>query len=507
VSLTELLDPRPDDGTRVAVYIAERSVTRRRLREQALALAAVLREAGFAPGRKVAVMLPNSPELVAALFGTWFAQGAYVPVNPRLSDPELAHILDSLGPAVIVTDAEHRGRFGDLPVVLVRPDAGPDTDTVWTAPGRPVAGDAVNEPDIALVQFTSGTTGPPKAVLLRHEGIRDLLEPVLRKLLGGASSTVAQRPDPMPNLIPTSLSLWAGIYNVLFAFRVGAPVVLTEGFDTRRFAADVARFGIRSAVLPPAALVMLADDERVDSLKPLKYVRSITAALSPLQARRFRDRFGVTVLNCYGQTEIGGEIVGWNAADARAFGDSKLGAVGRPHDGVALRVVDAEGTRAAPGGQGELWVRVPASTAGYADGSDFGDRLGPDGWLRTGDVARIDEDGFLWIEGRVSDMINRGGLKVFPAEVEEVLRLAPQVAECAVVGVADDRLGEIPWAFIVPRPGATADAAALAALCRAHLAPYKVPVRFREVALLPRNEAGKVLARQLVRLALADEPG
>jgi acyl-CoA synthetase (AMP-forming)/AMP-acid ligase II len=139
--------------------------------------------------------------------------------------------------------------------------------------------------------------------------------------------------------------------------------------------------------------------------------------------------------------------------------------------------------------------------AGYADGSDLGDRLSEDGWFRTGDIARIDADGFLWIEGRVADMINRGGLKVHPAEVEDVLLQAATVADAAVVGVPDDRLGEVPWAFVVPADsattGTTIDPEELAALCRQHLAPYKVPVGFETIGALPRNEVGKVLKRVL----------
>jgi len=134
--------------------------------------------------------------------------------------------------------------------------------------------------------------------------------------------------------------------------------------------------------------------------------------------------------------------------------------------------------------------------AGFADGTDYGDRI-VDGWFRTGDLGHVDAEGFLWIDGRVSDMINRGGLKVFPDEVAEVVRLAPDVADCAIVGVADDRLGEVPWAFVVPRSGATVDADALADLCRRHLAPYKVPVCFEPIDGLPRNEVGKVLTREL----------
>ena len=296
----------------------------------------------------------------------------------------------------------------------------------------------------------------------------------------------------MPNLIPVSLSLWAGIYNVLFALRVGAPVVVMDGFDPAELAALVTRFGIRSTVLPPAAMVALVDDERVTDLAPLRFVRSITAPLSPRQARRFRDRFGISVLNSYGQTEIGGEIVGWSAADSRAHGEDKLGSVGRPHAGVELRI-DAPGDE----GSGELQVRTPAMSKGYADGSDLADRLTPDGWFRTGDIARIDADGFVWIEGRVSDMVNRGGFKVFPAEVEEVLLSSADVADVAVVGQPDDRLGEVPVAFVVAAPGVAPSSDGLSDYCRAHLAPYKVPVRFEMVDALPRNEVGKVLKADL----------
>ena len=287
-----------------------------------------------------------------------------------------------------------------------------------------------------------------------------------------ASLRAKPGPDPMPNVVPVSLSLWAGIYQVLFAFRVGAPVVLMDTFTTTEFAALVRRFEIRSTVLPPAAMVMLADDDRIDDLAPLKYVRSISSPLSPLQARRFRDRFGISVLNGYGQTELGGEVAGWSAADSRAFGESKLGSVGRPHPGVELRADEVTG---------ELLVRVPGRI---------------EEWHHTGDVGHVDDDGFVWIEGRVSDMVNRGGLKVHPAEVEEVLRLSPAVADAAVVGVPHNRLGEVPVAFVVE--SSPVDDAALDTLCRQHLAPYKVPVRFERVVTLPRNEAGKVVKAKLV---------
>jgi long-chain acyl-CoA synthetase len=496
MSLTELLEPRTDDATTVAVYTANEEITRAELRARAEALGSVLRDAGLRTGQAVGVMLPNGPDVVAALFGVWYAGGVYVPLNPRLSDDEVAHVLASDRPAAILTDDTSVTRFTELPVVTMAAGV--------AHAAAPIESDAPSHDlDIALIQFTSGTTGRPKPVLLRHSGVLELLDPVLKKLRGGSGDTATtpgpSRREVMPNLIPTSLSLWAGLYNVLFAFRAGAAVIIMDRFDTGAFADFVTRFELRSTVLPPAAMTMLSDDDTITTLEPLRYVRSITAPLSPLQARRFRDRFGVTVLNCWGQTEIGGEIVGWSAKDAREFEATHLGAVGKPHEGVRLRITGPDGNEVPLGEQGEILVQTPSLMAGFADGKDLGDRL-IDGWFRTGDIGHVDPEGFLWIEGRVSDMINRGGLKVFPEEVAEVLRLSPDVLECAVAGIADDRLGEVPWAFVVAR-GDTIDVDALTQLCRDHLAPYKIPARFVVLDALPRNEVGKVLLRELVASA------
>ena len=199
------------------------------------------------------------------------------------------------------------------------------------------------------------------------------------------------------------------------------------------------------------------------------------------------------MLNGYGQAEIG-EVVGWTAADARAHPD-KVGAVGRPHPGVDVKVVD-QGRTLAVDEVGELLVRPPSMAAGYASGDELADRLDPDGFVHTGDLARVDAEGFVWMEGRLADLINRGGNKVYPEQVEEVLRLHPAVADAAVVGAPDHRLGEVPVAFVVTAaPVADAE---LEAHCRAHLTPYKVPVAFVAVAQLPRGEVGKLSRARLL---------
>jgi acyl-coenzyme A synthetase/AMP-(fatty) acid ligase len=343
------------------------------------------------------------------------------------------------------------------------------------------------QPGTAFVLWTSGTTGAPKAILHSHDAYLEILDRVLGPLRGAGPGR-----SPSPNLIPVSLALNAGIYNTLFGLRAGAAIVIMERFETANFAELVRRFEIRSTVLPPAALTMLNDDPAVTDLGPLRYVRSITAPLSARQARRFTDKFGAFVLNGYGQAEIG-EVIGWTAADAKAF-PAKVGAVGRPHAGVDIKVVGPNGMPLASGEHGLLLVRPPSRAVGYAGGGELADRVDAAGFVDTGDVAMVDDDGFVWIEGRAGDVINRGGNKVFPDDVEEVLRLCPAVTDAAVVGVADERLGEVPVAFVT---GAPVGSGELEDLCRLHLAPYKVPVAFHHIDELPRNQAGKVLRSEL----------
>nr|WP_234901593.1 class I adenylate-forming enzyme family protein [Mycolicibacterium fluoranthenivorans] len=479
--MTELLDGLPD----IAVHTLEQELSRAELADAADSLGAVLASAGVRTGQVVAAMLPNEATTVAALFGTWRAGAVYTPLNPRAADSELIDQLSTLRPVAVLTTRALAHRFTSfgLPVIT-----GAAMQWSTSDGGQQPADPRHYDPDVALLQFTSGTTGAPKPVPLRHSTVLDLIDRLLSKLRGAPSAPDKPKRPPMPNLVPLSLSLWAGIYQVLFAFRAGSGVVLMDRFAPADFATLVRRHQLRSTVLPPAALTMVLHDETVTDLAPLKIVRSITAPLSPVQAGRFRDKFGVLVLNSYGQTELGGEVVGWSAADAREWGETKLGSVGRPLPGIDVTIADHE-----------VLVRTPTTAARKIDPA-FLDRLTEEGWFRTGDLGWFDADGFLWLDGRVSDMINRGGLKVFPGTVEDVLVAAAGVREAAVVGIPDDRLGEVPWAFVVRlSDGVREDD--LIAWCRERLTPYRVPVRVVFVDQLPRNEVGKVVKRELAALA------
>lgn len=467
-SLASLLIDHPFAADEPLLSGPTATLTAGEARAAAQAVATRLRDAGVRPGHAVAVRMRDGPQLITTMFGIWLAGAVFVPVNPRVPAPEVEKVLAATAPAVLIT-----GDGTELLTELEDP--------------RSYGSDA------AFVMWTSGTTGEPKPILHQHAAYFELLDRVLAPLRGTPRDV--SRP-PSPNLIAVSVSLNAGIYNVLFGLRAGAPIVVMNGFEPAVFAELVRRFEIRSTVLPPAAMTMLADDPLVVDLRPLKYVRSITAPLSPIQARRFTDKFGVTVLNGYGQAEIG-EVIGWTAADAREHPE-KVGAVGRPHPGVAIKILDDVGALADPDDVGRLLVRPPSMASGYADGADLADRIDDEGFVDTGDLARVDADGFVWIEGRVGDVINRGGNKVFPDHVAEVLRLVPGVTDAGVVGVPDERLGAVPVAFIVGGEDVTEDE--LRVRCRELLAPYKVPVAFHRVDALPRNEVGKLLRNDLVTL-------
>jgi acyl-coenzyme A synthetase/AMP-(fatty) acid ligase len=422
----------------------------------------------------------------------------FVPVNKRAPEPEVAKVLAATGAAALVTGSDASSSIAPVapvaPVAPIAGDAPPRSGASYT-PWRASKSHRKYDGDTAFVMWTSGTTGEPKPILHQHSAYFELIDRVLGPLRAKPSSADAR--PPSPNLIAVSLALNAGIYNVLFGLRAGAAIVIMDGFDTRGFASLVAEHGIRSTVLPPAAITMLAADESVTDLGPLRYVRSITAPLAPLQARRFTDKFGVTVLNGYGQAEIG-EVIGWTAVDAKEHPE-KVGAAGRPHPGVAIKVVTESGAVVTDAEEvGRLLVKPPRMAAGYATGDDLADRIDADGFLDTGDLARVDADGFVWIEGRGGDVINRGGNKVFPDHVADALRLVPGVTDAGVVGVPDERLGAVPVAFVVTDREVTDDE--LRAVCREHLAPYKVPVAFHRVDALPRTEVGKLRRAELAEL-------
>jgi long-chain acyl-CoA synthetase len=484
----------PEDAI---AYWFDGQMTRAEMEHDASRVANTLRDCGVLERQPVVHIVESGATALTVMFGCWLLGAVYVPINGRLTESEISAQIAASEPAAAV--ARHARRSDDTVAWVLHT---PEWEWVGRPAARPWSG-ALLPAGAALVMRTSGTTGTAKPVPLRHDGVAEGIDTVLSSLrVNRTDDTRPARRRPMPNLIPTSLALWAGIWNVLFALRAGSPVVLMDRFDTSQFAELVRRHNIRSTVLAPAMMAMLTEDPDVEELAPLTMVRSVTAPLTPHQARAFKAKFGIGIMNCYGQTELGGEVVGWTAKDLREHGDDKLGSVGRPHQGIEIRVLNDAGDPMERGQVGEIWIRSPFATrdAGVTQSLD-------DGYLRTGDIGHVDADGFLWLEGRASDVINRGGMKVLPHEIEERLCERAEVAEACVAGVPDERLGEVPVAWIRPTPGPPPQPADVLADLRDTLAGYKVPVHVEVVSELPRNEIGKVLRRTLVEEWKARQQG
>jgi long-chain acyl-CoA synthetase len=463
----------------------------------------VARFAGFVAARagqgaRVGILLPNAPEHAISYFGAIAAGAVAVPINFRLSPPEVGYILKDCAAAVLVTTAAQYEKLSGLPearsvgtfLVVDGAPAGatPFSDALSAAP---VPGPAPVQPgDVACLLYTSGTTGFPKGAMISHAN--NLFN------TGSCERTLGYREDDV-GLVTLPLFHVTALHSQLVALlALGATVVLQREYDTRRMLELAARHGVTALFLVPAVykLVTLRDDLASFDLSRVRLAAYGGAPMDPETIRALgRLLPGVELHNCYGLTECSslGTVLPAEAILSRAE------SVGLPVPGTQAEVRSPSGEVLPRGTPGELYLRGPHVVQGYWGAPEKTKAAMGDGWLRTGDVARIDEEGFVFVLDRVKDMINRGGEKIYGLEVENVLYAFPGVAEAAVVGVGHPVFGEVPVAFVAPFPGASLDPEALRAHCAARLADFKVPVEVRFVEKLPRNPGGKVLKQELRR--------
>jgi long-chain acyl-CoA synthetase len=356
-------------------------------------------------------------------------------------------------------------------------------------------GDVVGH-DTALVILTSGSTGKPKGVVLSHDNAWSNLKATVSAFRSDTSPTAIPAKAKPPNLIANPLSHTAGVVRLLFALYVGRSVVMLRKFDgivTKRL---LDRHGIDNLTINPAMMRILLEQLPPEAdLGAVRYASSGTAPLPPALREQFEARFGIPVLQAYGQTEAFGGIAIERAKDVLA-GNRKPGSVGKPLPGVELRILDPDGRDVEPGGIGELVVRSTSSTAGYI-GAATERPVDGDGWLHTGDQGRTDPDGYLYITGRIKNIVICGGFNIIPEEIEAALAGDDRVRDAVVLGIPDERLGEIPVALIESddNPRNVLDRVS------ERLAPYKRPRRIFVVDPLPRVANGKVDRPAATRLA------
>lgn len=430
------------------------------------------------PGTQVGILLRNTPQSVGMVLGVLRAGGCVVTINPGRGVERVREDIAGLGLPVLAGSADDLGEF-------VPPSAAATATLVsWSADGKvavtPGGGGATAAalPGVAVRMLTSGTTGTPKRIELTYASFE-------RVLVGAKHYETNQ--DDTPRLrsgvavVNAPLVHIGGLFRVLQCVTDGRSFCLLDRFTVEGWVDAVRSHRPATASLVPTALRMVLE-ANVDpaDIASLRSVVSGTAPLDPADADAFSERYGVPVLISYGATEFGGGVAGWNVADHRAFWATKRGSVGRAHAGCDLRIVDPSAGAPLPTGSAGL-LEVRAAQLGTRD------------WVRTTDLARLDDDGFLWILGRDDQAIIRGGFKILPEDVKAALERHPAVRIAAVVGRPDRRLGAVPVALIEPRdPANPPTIDELHSHADGLLAPYEVPVEFRLTDTVPRTDSGKV---------------
>ncbi|BCO39067.1 o-succinylbenzoate--CoA ligase [Mycobacterium paraintracellulare] len=481
-----------DDGDRMlecdgrwASWGSVRSLTERIDRE--------LTAAGCQTGGRVAVVLSNRMESVAALIAIFRGGRTLVTISPlqppdRLGDDLAASAAPFvLAPAALWSDEVFNRVVADLGATGWRLDDG-ELDLQVRGTTEAVSGD----PAVAIEMLTSGTTGAPKRIPLTRAQLDASLASALRH---NDRPEVRTKP-PLTGavgLVTLPIVHIGGLWSLLQSLVAARPIAMLDRFTVPGWHAVVKQYRPAVAGLPPAAMRSVLDsDIPREDLASIRAINAGTSPVDPALVDAFFDRYGIPILVVYGATEFSGAVAGWTVKDFHSRWTDKKGSVGRPFPGVQLQIVGEDGAVLGVNESGRLQVAtLQAGGAGH--------------WVTTSDLAHLDADGFLYIDGRADDVIVRGGFKVSPETVVRTLRAHPAVADAAVAPMPDQRLGQIPIAAVELRPGAAADGEALREHCRATLTPYEVPARVFVVDALPRGAALKVDRRRLI--AMLDEFG
>jgi fatty-acyl-CoA synthase len=469
---------------RTALVFGDEVRTHSELHARAARLASALAAGGVRAGDRVALLLHNRIEFVESLLACHRLAAVAVPINFRLAPDEVEYVLADSGAAAVICDSPPPDADGVRLVLEV--GLGYD-DAVASSP--PCDSAALVEDDPALMCYTSGTTGRPKGAVLTH---RNLVASTLSWIheMGATEDDVWLSGQPLFHI--------GGINGLLPFLVLGATVIITPttAFDPRGMLTLIEAHRVTMCIFVPTQWAAICESDavkRVDSHQ----LRVAMWGASPAP-RRTLEAMGRTfpraaIVSAYGQTETSGATTLLKGADSTR----KMGSVGKPMLGVELRVVDDELRDVPADGVGEVVYRGPIVMAGYHQQPEATREAFAGSWFHSGDLARFDDEGYLWLVDRKKDMIVSGGENVYPAEVERVLLDHPSVAEAAVIGFPHPRWVETPVAFVVAHDGVEPDQAELIAHCRQFLAGFKKPSAVIVVDELPRNAGGKVLKRRL----------
>ena len=482
------------------------------LRDRSARIAGALASLGVGKGDRVAILDVNSDDYIAAFFASTRLGSIFVPLNFRAKADELTFMLNDSGAKALLVGPAYRDLVaslkGGLPGVAQAVSLGgrgagwPSLDDLADGAGGETDVFSTDGQDTALLLFTAGTTGTPKGVMLSHESFSSYLLTNVEP----ADPEVEER-----TLLSVPLYHVAGMQSMMAAVFGGRSLVVQRQFEPVQWMDLVERERVTRTTLVPTMLKMVMDhpefpERDLSSLEVVSY----GAAPMPLEVikRAITSLPGVRFINAFGQTETGATITMLPPEDHDLTGQPeevkkklrRLTSIGRPLEDVEVSIVGESGAAVQSGQVGEIVARGPRLMKGYWNRADATAQAIRGGWLYTGDLGYMDEDGYIYLSGRAKDFIKRGGEMVSPEEVERVLHSHPAIEEAAVIGVPDAHWGESVRAVVVSKKGCVLDKAEVIEYCRQRLASFKKPESVVVVDALPRNALGKVLKRVLREL-------
>jgi len=490
-NLAQVLPDTPADRvSRVAIKQGDLTLSYADLAAAAGQVVSYLRKEGVAAGDRVAVMLPNVAAFPVLAYGILAAGAVLVPMNPLLKGREVEHYLGDSGAGLIFAweasagEAAKGAATAGARVVTVA-----DMDAAAVRDGMSVATDwaQASDSDDAVILYTSGTTGTPKGAQLTHGGMRRNAEITARSLIGTGSDDVIMGCLPLFHVFGLTCGLNAALAS-------GACLTLLPRFDPGAALEMISRDKVTVFEGVPTMYAAMLHHPAAASadVSSLRVCVSGGAAMPVEVLRGFEAAFGAMILEGYGLSETS-PVASFNHPDRVR----KPGSIGTPIEGVEMRVIDSAGADVPMGEVGEIVIRGHNVMKGYWGRPEATAEAIPDGWFRTGDLAKFDEDGYFFIVDRKKEMIIRGGYNVYPREIEEALYEHPAVAEAAVVGIPDESLGEEVGAAVALKPGATATPDELRAFVKERVAAYKYPRMVWLVDELPKGPTGKILRRSV----------
>ena len=492
-------DKRIDKPDWTSIIYEDREITNAEIISQCRKLTAVLKKLGVKQGDRVIVQTPNCPQVFYSFSAAWRLGAIIVPINYLISEEETAHIYRDSGAKIVISSKIYwpkiqacRARVPEVKtVILIDEDAPEGTYSfpklVNESPEETSIADTSDD-DIAALIYTAGTTGKAKGVIHTHGSLY-------------ANAFMQHQTAP-----PTDGMTYVSILPLCHSYGIASSnvglfrtnrMILLNSFDLNVIFASIEKYSanILAAVPTMYVYMLLYPEPKKFNLSSMKYWISGSAPLAVETWNKFKEIYGFEIIEGWGLTEAGA-----NNSCNPFSGTKKIGSIGLPMNGTEMKIFDDQGNPLAEGEKGEIVIRGPQIMKGYWNRPEETAEVLKNGWLHTGDVGYVDQDGYFWITDRKKDLIIKGGENISPRLIEEVLYACPQVSEAAVIGVKDEKYGEEIKAFVVLHPGETASAEDLIAFCKARLSNFFLPKHIVFLEAMPKSLVGKILKTELRKM-------